>query len=59
MDYHIVDNYCDPNGIIPGLVGCERKYQKYYTENYYAKRFFKLYPSIGIENLTKLIDIQP
>ena len=62
MDYHIVDNYCDSDGITPGPGNIVRQStQKYYTEKllFMPNCFLSYTPSIGIDNLPELINIQP
>lgn len=62
MDYHIVDNYCDSDGITPGPGDIVRpSTQKYYTEKllFMPNCFLSYTPSIGIENLPVLVDTQP
>lgn len=62
MDYHIVDNYCDSDGVTPGPGNIVRpSSQKYYTEKllFMPNCFLSYTPSIGIENLPLLIDTQP
>lgn len=62
MDYHIVDNYCDSDGVTPGPGGIIRpSTQKYYTEQllFMPNCFLSYTPSIGIENLPLLVDSQP
>ena len=62
MDYHIVDNYCDSDGVTPGPGGIVRpSTQKYYTEKllFMPNCFLSYTPSIGIENLPVLVNIQP
>ena len=62
MDYHIVDNYCDSDGVTPGPGGIIRpSTQKYYTEKllFMPNCFLSYTPSIGIDNLPELVDIQP
>jgi len=62
MDYHIVDNYCDSDGVTPGPGGIIRpSTQKYYTEKllFMPNCFLSYTPSIGIENLPVLVDTQP
>lgn len=62
MDYHIVDNYCDSDGITPGPGKIVRpSTQKYYSEKLLFMRncFLSYTPSIGIENLPLLVDKQP
>lgn len=62
MDYHIVDHYCDSDGVTPGPGNVVRSStQKYYTEKllFMDKCFLSYTPSIGIENLPKLSDVQP
>ena len=62
MDYHIVDNYCDSDGITPGPNNVIRpSTQKYYTEKllFMPNCFLSYTPSVGIENLPELINIQP
>lgn len=61
MDYHIVDRYCDSDGISPGPGRIVRpSTQKYYTEKllFMDKCFLNYTPSIGIDNLPDL-DEQP
>jgi protein O-GlcNAc transferase len=61
MDYHIVDKYCDSDGVTPGPGGIVRpSTQKYYTEKllFMDRCFLNYTPSIGIENLPEL-DKQP
>jgi tetratricopeptide (TPR) repeat protein len=62
MDYHIVDNYCDSDGVTPGPGNIVRpSTQKYYTEKllFMPNCFLSYTPSIGIENLPVLVDTQP
>jgi predicted O-linked N-acetylglucosamine transferase (SPINDLY family) len=62
MDYHIVDHYCDSDGVTPGPGGIVRpSTQKYYTEKllFMPNCFLSYTPSIGIENLPVLVDTQP
>ena len=62
MDYHIVDKYCDSDGISPGPGEIIRSStQKYYTEKllFMPKCFLSYTPSIGIDNLPELIKEQP
>ena len=62
MDYHIVDKITDSDGISPGPGRIIRpSTQKYYTEKllFMNKCFLSYTPSIGIENLPELIDVQP
>jgi predicted O-linked N-acetylglucosamine transferase (SPINDLY family) len=62
MDYHIVDKFCDSDGVSPGPGGIVRpSTQKYYTEKllFMPNCFLAYTPSIGIDNLPPLIDIQP
>ncbi len=62
MDYHIVDNYCDSDGVTPGPGGIVRpSTQKYYSEKllFMPNCFLSYTPSIGIDNLPELVDIQP
>lgn len=62
MDYHLVDKFCDSDGVSPGPGGIIRpSTQKYYTEKllFMPNCFLAYTPSIGIDNLPKLIDIQP
>ena len=62
MDYHIVDHYCDSDGITPGPGGIIRpSTQKYYTEKllFMDKCFLSYTPSIGMSNLPNLVEIQP
>lgn len=62
MDYHIVDHFCDSDGIHPGPAGIVRpSTQKYYTEKllFMPKCFLSYTPSIGIDNLPTLAVAQP
>ena len=62
MDYHIVDHYCDSDGVTPGPGGVIRpSTQKYYTEKllFMDKCFLSYTPSVGMDNLPSLVDIQP
>ena len=62
MDYHIVDKYCDSDGITPGPGGIVRpSTQKYYTEKliFMDNCFLNYTPSIGIDNLPDLVKVQP
>lgn len=64
MDYHIVDHYCDSDGITPGPGNIIRpSTQKYYSEKLlFMDRCFLSYTSSLGENegdLPKLIDTQP
>lgn len=62
MDYHIVDNYTDSDGMRPGPGGIIRSStQKYYTEKllFMPNCFLNYTPSIGFENLPDLSNIQP
>jgi len=62
MDYHIIDKYCDSDGITPGPGGIVRpSTQKYYTEKliFMDNCFLNYTPSIGIDNLPELINVQP
>ena len=62
MDYHIVDNFCDSDGVTPGPGGIIREStQKYYTEKllFMDNCFLNYTPSIGIENLPDLVNVQP
>ena len=62
MDYHIIDKYCDSDGITPGPGGIIRpSTQKYYTEKliFMDNCFLNYTPSIGIDNLPELINVQP
>lgn len=64
MDYHIVDHYCDSDGITPGPGNVIRpSTQKYYSEKLlFMDRCFLSYTSSLGENesdLPKLIDTQP
>ena len=64
MDYHIVDHYCDSDGITPGPGNIIRpSTQKYYSEKLlFMDRCFLSYTSSLGENesdLPKLVDIQP
>jgi len=62
MDYHIVDNYCDSDGVTPGPGNIVRpSTQKYYSEKllFMPNCFLSYTPSIGIENLPVLVDTQP
>lgn len=64
MDYHIVDNYTDSDGIKSGPNGVVRmSTQKYYSEKllFMPNCFLNYLPSTGIEpeNLPLLVDIQP
>ena len=62
MDYHIVDNYCDSDGVTPGPGNIIRpSTQRYYTEKllFMDKCFLSYTPSIGIDNLPQLIETQP
>ena len=62
MDYHIVDKYCDSDGVTPGPGGIVRpSTQKYYTEKliFMDNCFLNYTPSIGIDNLPDLVKVQP
>jgi predicted O-linked N-acetylglucosamine transferase (SPINDLY family) len=64
MDYHIVDHYCDSDGITPGPGNVVRpSTQKYYSEKllFMDRCFLSYTSSLGedISNLPKLIDVQP
>jgi predicted O-linked N-acetylglucosamine transferase (SPINDLY family) len=62
MDYHIVDKYTDSDGVSPGPGGKIRpSTQKYYTEKllFMDHCFLSYTPSIGMENLPALSDVQP
>lgn len=60
MDYHIVDNYCDSDGVTPGPGGIVRaSTRKYYTEKllFMPNSFLSYTPSIPIENFK--LETQP
>jgi predicted O-linked N-acetylglucosamine transferase (SPINDLY family) len=62
MDYHIIDRYTDSDGVTPGPGGVVRpSTQKYYSEKLiFMDRCFLTYtPSIGMENIPALPEIQP
>lgn len=62
MDYHIVDHYCDSDGVNTGPGNIVRSStQKYYTEKllFMSKCFLSYTPSIGLDKLPKLPDVQP
>jgi protein O-GlcNAc transferase len=57
MDYHIVDKFCDSDGVSPGPGNIVRpSTQKYYTEKllFMPKCFLSYTPSVGIDNLPEL-----
>ena len=64
MDYHIVDHYCDSDGITPGPGNVIRpSTQKYYSEKllFMDRCFLSYTSSLGEEpsKLPKLVEIQP
>lgn len=64
MDYHIVDHYCDSDGITPGPGNVIRpSTQKYYSEKllFMDRCFLSYTSSLGEKesDLPKLVDIQP
>jgi predicted O-linked N-acetylglucosamine transferase (SPINDLY family) len=62
MDYHIIDKYCDSDGVTPGPGGLIRpSTQKYYTEKliFMDNCFLNYSPSIGLDNLPELVKVQP
>jgi predicted O-linked N-acetylglucosamine transferase (SPINDLY family) len=62
MDYHIIDRYTDSDGVTPGPGGIIRpSTQKYYSEKliFMDKTFLTYTPSIGMENIPPLPQVQP
>lgn len=64
MDYHIVDHYCDSDGITPGPGNVVRpSTQKYYSEKllFMDRCFLSYTSSLGEKesDLPKLVEIQP
>ena len=64
MDYHIVDHYCDSDGITPGPGNIIRpSTQKYYSEKllFMDRCFLSYTSSLGedVNNLPKLVETQP
>ena len=62
MDYHIIDRYTDSDGVTPGPGGIVRpSTQKYYSEKliFMDKTFLTYTPSIGMENIPPLPQVQP